>query len=505
MAFQKLLTKSNYLNGLQCSKLLWISVNDKKRFPEVGETQQHIFDEGNVVGDYAKKLYPNGIQLPSDYKEFVKNLEETQKSLKLGKPLFEAGFAPENERISARADVLEPVGDKKDNEWDITEVKSSTQVKSINISDVAFQKYCYEKSGLKINKCFLMHLNNQYVRHGELDLRKLFIKEDITEKVEEEIKLVPDRIKEMLAIIDGEEPKISIGSQCNSPYECGLKELCWKFLPENSVFDLYYGGKKSQKLLDEGILAIGDIPESFELGDKHKIQKLCVKNQKPHVNEKNLNSFIRKLKYPLYFLDFETFQTTIPIFDNQRPYQQIPFQFSLHVVSKKDGEEKTEHFEFLAEGKEDPRKKFLEALLKVIGKKGSVIVYNQVFEQGILKELGEVFKDKAKDCSMIVKRMQDLLVVFKNFDYYDCKQQGSCSLKAVLPALCTGKLSYDDLDIADGGNASLQYFYSVHGLNGKQASSEEVKKIRENLLKYCGLDTEAMIWILDVLRKSVEE
>ena len=337
--YQKSLSKSNYLNGLQCSKLLWVAINDKGRFPEIDEAQQHIFDEGNVVGDYVKKLFPKGIQLTSDYKEFAKNLEETQKALKLGKPLFEAGFAPDGERINSRADIIDS---QKDGTWNIIEVKSSTQVKDINISDVAFQKYVYQKAGLKIKDCFLMHINNEYVRHGELDLKKLFTKEDITEQVEEEIKLVPNRIKEMLAIIDGEEPKIKIGSQCNSPYECGLKELCWGFLPENSVFDLYYGGKKAQKLLDEGILAIKDIPISFELNDKNKIQQWCIRNQEPHVNKKGIQDFIKKLKYPLYFLDFETFQTTIPIFDNQRPYQQIPFQFSLHVM--KDKKSKLEHF-----------------------------------------------------------------------------------------------------------------------------------------------------------------
>lgn len=493
----KLLSKSNYLNGLQCPKLLWVAINDKARFPEIDEAQQHIFDEGNVVGDYAKKLYTKGVQLPGDYKEFVKNLEETQKALKLKKPLFEAGFAPEVYRISARADILDP---QKDGTWNIIEVKSATKVKDINVSDVAFQKYCYEKAGLKINKCFLMYLNNEYVRHGELDLNELFIKKDITDQVEEEIKLVPNRIKEMLAIIDGPEPKVSIGSQCNSPYECGLKELCWKFLPEHNVFDLYYGGKKSQKLLDEGIIAIKDIPDGFELGDKHKIQQWCVKNNKPHINKEGLQKFIKKLKYPLYFLDFETFQTTIPIFDNQRPYQQIPFQFSLHVI--KDKKSKTEHFSFLAEGKEDPRKKFLQALLKVMGKKGSVIVYNQSFEQGRLEELVEVFKKEVKNLKMIIKRMVDLIVPFRSFDYYDCKQQGSCSLKDVLPAL-TGK-GYNGLDIVNGGDASLQYFYSVHGLNGKTASPEEVKKIREGLLKYCGLDTEAMIWILNKLKESTK-
>lgn len=203
--YQKLLSKSNYLNGLQCTKLLWVAINDKTRFPEIDEAQQHLFDEGHAVGDYAKKLFPGGIDIPTE--DFKGNLKKSQELLKERKPLFEPAFSPEGLRIYSRADILEPIGK---NEWNIVEVKSSTQVKDINISDVAFQKYCYEKSGLKINKCFLMHINNEYVRQGEIEINKLFTKEDITEKVEEEIKLVPSRIKEMFVIIDGEEPNISI-------------------------------------------------------------------------------------------------------------------------------------------------------------------------------------------------------------------------------------------------------------------------------------------------------
>jgi hypothetical protein len=491
----KFLSKSKYLLGLQCPKLLWVSINAKERLPEIDEAQQHIFDEGHVVGEYAKKLFPDGIDIPQDYSTNLKASKELLgEELSKKVPLFEVGIEVpfENGKLYSRADILEPIKEG----WNIIEVKSSTEVKNVNIQDVAFQKYVYERAGLKINKCYLLHINNEYIRKGALDIKKLFVKEDITKQVGEEIKLVPERVKGMFEIIDGKEPEIKIGSQCNSPHECGLKELCWKFLPDHNVFDLYYGSKKAQKLLDEGILTIKDIPEDFELGDKQKIQHWCVKNDKPHINKEGLQKFIKKLKYPLYFLDFETFQTTIPIFDNQRPYQKIPFQFSLHVI--KDKKSKTEHFSFLAEGKEDPRKEFLKALIKNIDKKGSIIVYNQSFEQGVMEELASVFKKENKNISKIIKRMVDLIVPFRSFDYYDCKQRGSCSLKEVLPAL-TGK-SYEGMEIANGGDASLRYFYSVHGINGKMPSESEIKKIREALLAYCGLDTEAMIQVLDKLK-----
>ena len=203
MATNKPLSKSKYLNGLQCPRLLWISVNDKVRVPEVDEAKQKLFDEGHIVGEYAKKLFPMGIDIEDE--DFSKNLEETKKLLKENKPLFEPAFMVD--RLYSRADVLEPTKEG----WNIVEVKSSTEVKDVNIQDVAFQKYVYEKAGLKINKCFLLHINNQYIRQGEINPSELFVKEDISINVAEEIKLVPERVKGMLEIIDSKESVVKIG------------------------------------------------------------------------------------------------------------------------------------------------------------------------------------------------------------------------------------------------------------------------------------------------------
>jgi hypothetical protein len=492
--FQKILTKSKYINGLQCQRLLWISVNAKDRLPEVDEAKQKLFDEGHIVGEFAKKLFFNGIDIEDE--DFSKNLEETKKLLKENKPLFEPAFLVD--RIYSRADILEPTKDG----WNIVEVKSSTEVKDVNIQDVAFQKYVYEKAGIKINKCFLLHINNQYVRQGEINPSELFVKEDISINVVEEIKLVPERVKEMLEIIDSKEPVIKISDSCSKPYECPLKEECWSFLPkENSVFDLYRGGKKSWELFEKRILAIKDIPDSFELGDKQQIQLKCEKTGKVHINEKAIKEFLDKLKYPLYFLDFETYQTAIPLYNGLKPYQQIPFQFSVHKIDSKG---KKTHYSFISSGKKDPRKKFINAIKRKLGTKGSVIVYNQVFEQSRLKEIGEFFPLEKEVVGKIIERMTDLLIPFRNFDYYDRKQEGSASIKYVLPAMTN--MTYNGMEIANGGQASIRYAYITHGdIKGNKAKKEEIKKVREDLKKYCGLDTEAMILILNKLREKEEE
>jgi len=206
----KLLTKSKYLQGLQCSKLLWVSVNDKTRFPEVDAAQQQVFDTGTEVGELATTIF-DGIKVPED--SFMDNINKTKELLKENKPLFEAGFMIDD--LFSRADVLVPVGD----EWDIIEVKSSTSVKDVNIHDVSFQKLVYEKSGLKIRKCFLMFVNKEYVRQGELNVSELFVKEDITSQVEEFSEGLTERIEKMKKIINSKEPAVAIGAHCSDPYE----------------------------------------------------------------------------------------------------------------------------------------------------------------------------------------------------------------------------------------------------------------------------------------------
>jgi hypothetical protein len=490
----KILTKSKYLLFLQCPKLLWINFNEKDLIPETDEATQHIFDQGTLIGELAVKLFPEGIFIKSD--DFIENLEKTKELLKKRKPLFEAGFRAEN--IFSRADILNPVNT---DEWDIIEVKSSTEVKDINIQDVSFQKYCYEKCGLKIRKCFLMFINNKYVRKGDLEPEKLFKKQEITEEVDEAIKGINERINEAFSIISQPAmPKISIGKYCKKPYACALFDECWGFLPKNSVFDLY-NCRKCFKLFEKGILRIKDIPDDFKLSGNQKIQHNCEKTGKPFINKNGIKSFLKTLSYPLYFMDFETYNTVIPLYDDLKPYQQVPFQFSLHI--QEDSESELKHFSFLAEGTDDPRPKFMYELKRLLGTKGSIIVYNQAFERMILKQTAEFLKDFKDWVCDVNSRIIDLLTPFKNFFYYNPEQQGSASIKKVLPAI-TGK-NYEGMEIAQGGDASRKYFQITHGyFDGKMPSEEEIKKFREALEKYCEMDTLAEVMILEKLRKIIQ-
>lgn len=485
----QLLTKSKYVIGLQCPKYLWMMFNSPEQIPEVDAATQFLFDQGHEVGNLAKKWFPNGMGIPEG--DFITNIRLTKEFLKERIPLFEAGFMAE--KLFSRIDILNPIG--KD-EWDIIEVKSSTEVKDEHYHDVSFQKHCCEKAGLKIKNCFLMHINNEYVKHGAIDPKSILTQERITDEVKEAEKGIQERIKLMFSIINSKDsPKQGISKQCNEPYECPLKDQCWKFLPDNNIFHLYRAGKKSFELYEEGIQSIAGIPDEILLTDKQELQRKCERENKTHINKEKLKQFLAELKYPLCYLDFETFQFAIPKYDETRPYQQIPFQFSLHIV--KENNEK-EHFLFLAESKDDPRPKFLEALKKVIGDKGTVIVYNQSFEIGRLNELKQAFPENKAWIDNVISRIVDLLVPFRDFAYYNPKQKGSASIKAVLPALT--KKSYKEMNISNGEDASLSFIRMAF----TAMAEKEKQRIRKDLEDYCGLDTEGMIWIVEELRKLAE-
>lgn len=477
----KIISKSRYISGLQCTRYLWLLINEPERVPEPDVAMQHIFDQGHLVGELAHAAFPGGVTVPAG--NFMENIRLTKLYLRERRPVFEAGILAGN--LFARADILKPSGDTA---WDIVEVKSSTAVKEVNIQDIAFQKYCYRQAGVEIDRCYVMHINNKYVRHGQIDPAQLFTTVDVTDEVMLALGNVPDRVAEMLAVIKETGcPASVIGPHCKDPYECPITE-CWEGLPEHHVFTLYRAGKKAYELYDRGIVAVTDIPADYKLNEKQRIQLDSVRRGDAYLDTAAVRHFLAGLQYPVYYLDFETIGPAVPLFDGTRPYQQVPFQFSLHVQDAPGGFAWSEAF--LADGPEDPRPALLALLHKVIGDKGSVVVYNQSFEEGILRELGRAFPERADWVENVITRMVDLIVPFRDFHYYHPAQKGSASIKHVLPAL-TGS-GYEGLVIGNGGDASLAYLTMTYG----DMPEEEKKAARAALLTYCGLDTAAMVRII---------
>ncbi len=482
----QLLSKSKYLTGLQCPRLIWTQFHEPEKIPETDPVTQHIFDQGHLVGELAKKLFPEGIDISTD--DFMGNIASTMDLLKNRKPLFEAGILAG--KLYSRVDILYPIDEEG---WDIVEVKSSTSVKDVHINDVAYQRYCCNQSGLNITKCCLALINNQYVKDGEIDPEGLFSIHDVTDQVEEAIVGIQDRIDGILEVINQKTcPEMIIGPHCRDPYECPLEE-CWEHLPEGNVFTLYYSGKKSFDLYDKGIVSIKDIPSDYKLSEKQAIQKESLVTGETHLDKGAIKGFLASLEHPLYYMDFETINPAVPLFDGTRPYQHTPFQFSVHVV--RDMNSNLKHFSFLAEGTQDPKTRLLEELQKVLGDSGSIIAYNKGFEEGILKGLGKTFPEYEDWINQILSRMVDLLTPFRNFDYYHPGQEGSASLKAVLPAV-TGK-GYEDLDINDGQLASISFLSATFG----DMPADEKIKVMTDLEQYCGRDTEGMIWIVERLEE----
>lgn len=482
----KLLTKSKYLAGLQCDKLLWNLLNKPEIIPPPSDDALARMSAGSEIGVLATKMFPEGVDL--SVFDFDLNLSETKIALNAGKTIFEAGFKVDN--LFARIDILCP---NEDGSVDIIEVKSSNKIKEENIHDVSFQKYVLEQTGLNVDACFICHVNKEFIKEGDIDLEEFFVIEEVTDRVIEAQKGILGRIEDMFKIINLQNPpKVEIGSHCKKPYPCGLKNDCWSFLPDNNVFELYRGGEKSVKLMKENILRIKDIPADFKLTNNQQVQLNCAVSGQENIQKTEIKQFLDSLIYPLYHLDFETINPSIPIYDGMRPAQRIPFQFSLHI-EQEDG--RIEHKEFLANGPRDQRKDFLEALKEYLGRAGSIVVYNESFEKGCLKELANNFPDYKEFVNELMPRIIDLLVPFRNFHYYNQSQKGSASIKAVLPALTN--LSYKELDINNGMIASNSFEKITYD---ESVTKEEIKQVRADLLEYCKLDTWAEVELIRKLK-----
>lgn len=484
-----LLSKSTYVQGLQCHKLLWFRYNAKDQLEPPGTQAQAIFDQGHEVGDWAKRRFPDGVEIARDRADFDEVCMETRKQLALRKPLFEPAFRAAGGY--ARLDILNPVDDDA---WDIIEVKSSTSVKDVYLEDVAFQAHVCTAEGLTIRRCHVLHVNSSYVRQGDVDPHRLFTQVDVTQQVSALSADIEGRIDEFARVIGAaEHPVINIGPHCKSPYECPLTHVCWAFLPEHNVTTLYRGTKKAFEFLSQGITAIADLPATASLSRVQRIQKNAILASEAQLDPAQIRAFLARLQYPLHFLDFETMGSAVPLFDGSSPFEQIPFQFSLHVVRQPGAE--PEHHSFLAEGRDDPRPRFMAALREHIEPAGSVIAYNAGFERGVLTGCAQQLPQHAAWVESLPLRIVDLLEPFRKFHCYHPAQHGSASIKAVLPAF-TGK-DYSALAIGEGGTASLEFVRVTFS----DVSAEERARVRQHLEEYCQLDTLAMVWLNESLQK----
>ncbi len=443
------LSKTKFQNGLQCLKRLYLECFQPELADPVDAGLQARFDTGTVVGEVARSYFSDGRLIEEPHLEHDQAVATT--GTLLAAPtvpaLYEAAFTFQD--IKTRVDILKRTGQRN---FDLIEVKSTTRLKPEHITDVAVQMYVAEGSGIPINKAYLMHLNNAYVyQGGEHDLQQLFTLEDVTDRARSFVtERVPDDLSRMWeALQQDNPPDIETGPQCTKPYRCSFYGHCHQ----------------------------GEVPVDGQ----------------PFISP-SLASSLAEITFPACFLDFETFNPAIPLYPGTRPYQVIPFQWSLHIL---DSSGQLVHHSYLNEDAEDPRERFIITLLEAIPLHGAIVTYS-AYEKTILKGLAQAFPHYRSRLFALCDRMVDLLKLIRE-NYYHPDFNGSYSLKSVAPTLVPD-LDYTDMEIQDGAVASTAYTRMIaHGTPENEKAS-----IRNALLSYCARDTAAMVRVYEELAKEAK-
>lgn len=482
------LSKSKYCLGYQCEKILWL---EKYKSEEKIETKnESVLDNGTDVGIYAQELF--GKHMVVEFNENLsKMIDDTKKYLKEKSiVLCEASLSYNNNFCSV--DILK----KNNDNYEIYEVKSSTEIKDIYLEDVSYQYFVLKSLGLNVTKASIVYINSNYIRHGDIDIHKLFIIKDVTDIAISKQDFIKNKIEELNRYMDNkDEQEKDIDMYCFYPYECPYFNYCSRHLPKNNVFNLRGMPIKSKiKLYHQGIYSYDDLLKS-DINEKYKQQiDFDINNLEPYINKDLVKNTLDKLYYPIYFLDFETYQMAIPPYDDIRPYEQIPFQYSLHILNNNN----LDHKEFLSQDSIDPRRLLAESLVNDIPLNSCTVAYNMSFEKMVIKSLANIYPDLSDHLMNIYDNMKDLMIPFKNRDYYSKEMEGSYSIKFVLPALFPNdpSLNYHNLDLVHKGDEASNAFISLGKLDDK-----EKEKLRKALLKYCELDTYAMVKIYEKLKE----
>lgn len=445
-----MLSKSRFTRGLICEKSLWL-YKHKKEERVISESAQAIFAMGTSIGELATQYFPGGVMAVKGDFPTADSAKYTLELIAGGvETIYEATFIYDNTLVAV--DILH----KNNGKWYLYEVKSTNSAKYEHVKDVAIQYYVVTGCGIQLEDAFVMHFNRDYVRQGDIDVKKLFNATSVLNQVLSWQDEIRPRISAFLSMLEGDEPQVEMGKHCTSPYTCDYTDYCKSLLP--------------------------------------KTEEKIILSSTPEVLPGKVREYVSSVEYPICHLDFETIMPGVPLFDNTRPYQQLPFQYSIHFQNEKDG--KISHSEYLAPSdlNIDPRKELITRLIEDTKNAKTIFVYHIIFERGRIKEMIRDFPEYSAGLKSIISRLKDLIIPFKK-KYYRTETMGSSSsIKVVLPAVCPG-LSYDNLEYPDGMAAS-NAFLSMYYCN----APETIAKTRKDLLEYCHLDTLAMVKIFEVLK-----
>lgn len=493
------MTKSEYLEVCFCDKRGYLAEKAKEE-ERVSEKAQDRMDQGNQVGDCAKEFFAGCVEVTRENGSNAM-IEKTLELIASGdvKYIAEATFVADG--CYCQADVI---GVNEDGTLDVYEVKSSASIKEYHVLDMTFQQYVINRAGFEVKNFYHMGIDSKYVRGKELDVQELFKVTDVTEKIaskQEGMKEEVDRCKGIKT--SGDEPNIDIGMHCKQPVECPYFQHCTKHLPKNNVFEISgMTFNKKMALYKRGIVTFEDIqknsPKEVTKAKMEQVNSALETKEDVSTNVLALQEFLVTAYGDIYFVDFETFQQVIPMWEGVSPYNQIPFQYSLHIKSEKG----LEHKEFLAEEGIDPRREFAERLCNDIPMGVVSVAYNMAFEKMVMKKLAELFPDLEAHLLDICENMIDLMKPFQSGHYRQANFGGSYSIKAVLPGLFPDdeSLNYGNLsDFVQNGQMAMTAYAEL----ANQKNKEHRDEIRAALIEYCKLDTYAMVRIFEFLEELV--
>lgn len=488
------LTKTDYLIYFECGKNAWVKIHKPDIYFSCPPSQFDLalLEMGNDVDVLARDLFPGGM--------LVESRDDVEYTMKLIRDRTPVIYQPvfENDTFKAASDIL--VWNDIAEGYDIYEVKASNSGEDKNandktyLHDIAFQYVLLKELSIPLNKLYLIRLNREYCRGSSLNIEELFTKEDFTERVLQIADHVKNDMRQAHDVLSSEDepfgscPCIIRGRSA----QCTTFSYSNPHVPEYSVHDIARIGsskKKLQDLVDRSILSIHDIPDDYQLSAPQQNQVLVAKDGQTIICNEEIRSFLQDLRYPLSFLDYETFPAGIPRFSGYHPFDQIPFQFSLHILE--EDVEECSHSEFLFSDSSNPDRELIEALKVAMPLKGSVVVWNKSFEMTINSKLGERNPEYKNFLEDINSRIVDLKEIFDKQYFVHADFRGRTSIKRILPVLAP-ELSYKTLDIQEGATASDTWNKIVSGEYSKDVAMEKIQSLKT----YCGLDTYAMyaIW-----------
>jgi hypothetical protein len=492
------ISKSDYLLHLKHPAWLWLKKYTPDRLPPIDDNLQAILATGHAFEQYAEALFDSGVTLGfDDYASYRDLPQRTRDAIERGeKTIFQGRF--EHEGLTFIGDIIDVVDEGM---VDLYEIKSSTSAKPVYIDDLAFQLVVLEGCGYQVRNIAVIHVNAAYVRDGDIDPQHLTATTDVTEAVKASRDVTRQRAHEALeSLARGPDAEPDYGPDLADPNSFGewLEVYRYLFPPEEgSVYQLcQLKPELLARLEQDGIMKISDIPPDYQLKPKQTQQVEAARRGEPIIDRERIAAFIDELRYPLYFLDYETMSSLVPYFDGLRPYQQVPFQYSLHMLDAPDAE--LRHVEYLHRDYSNPAPAVAAALREHLGPDGSIVTWNMSFEKSCNDTMASLSPDHAEFLAEVNERIVDLMVPFSRGWYVDAGFHGSASIKSVLPVLAP-HLSYKSLVVQEGGAAQRIWMETI--LEGKH--EHDCAQILKDLSAYCTLDTLAMVEIYKYLKREL--